>query len=209
MTARANTPSSNATMAKRADTTPKAARAKRGMNKGQALVARARGTDTSNLSAEEMAEVISPDKPLTEKQRLFVQYWAEGDSIPGASRRAGYNDAAAIAYRMVKMPNILALKAKYEAEWQETGQMTRQKVMDGMLEAIEMARLMSEPATMIQGWKTIGQLCGYFAPVEHRMKVDVTGNIVVDKLNSLSDAELLKIISGDIKATDLLGPSNE
>ena len=207
MTARMAIPSERA-LARRS-TSPIKPKAKRGMNKGQALVARARGTDTSNLSAEEMAEVISPDKPLTEKQRLFVQYWAEGDSIPGASRRAGYNDAAAIAYRMVKMPNILALKAKYEAEWQETGQMTRQKVMDGMLEAIEMARLMSEPATMIQGWKTIGQLCGYFAPVEHRMKVDVTGNIVVDKLNSLSDAELLKIISGDIKATDLLGPSNE
>jgi phage terminase small subunit len=195
MTARANTPSSNATMAKRADTTPKATRAKRGVNKGQALTARSRGTDTSNLSAEEMAEVISPDKPLTEKQRLFVQYWAQGDSIPGASRRAGYNDSAAIAYRMVKMPNVLALKAKYEAEWQETGQMTRQKVMDGMLEAIEMARLMSEPASMVAGWREIGKICGYYAPVEHKVKVDVTGNLVLDRMNSLSDAELLKIIS--------------
>jgi phage terminase small subunit len=165
------------------------------VDKGQGLTARALGTDTSNLSAAEMAEVISPDKPLTEKQRLFVQYWAQGDSIPIASRRAGYNDAAGIAYRMVKMPNILKLKAKYEAEWEETSQMTRKKVMDGMLEAIEMAKLMAEPASMIAGWREIGKLCGYYAPVEHKMKIDVTGNVIVDKLNSMSDAELLKIIS--------------
>ena len=197
MTKRADTPSSNAIMAKRADTTPKAARKTRGNNNGRgADVARARGTDTSNLSAAEMAEVISPDKPLTEKQRLFVQFWAEGDSIQSSSRRAGYNDGAAIAYRMVKMPNILALKAELSAKYEEASSMTRQKVMDGLMEAVDMAKLMSEPATMVSGWKTIGQMCGYFAPVEHRMKVDVTGNIVLDKLNGLSDAELLKIITG-------------
>ena len=165
------------------------------MNVGKGLEARARGTDTSNLSAAEMAEVIDPDKPLTEKQRLFVKYWAEGDTVPGASRRAGYNDSAGIAYRMVKMPNILKLKRQYEAEWQATNQMTRQKVMDGMLEAIEMAKLMSEPASMISGWREIGKICGYYAPVEHKVKVDVTGNIVLDRLSSMSDAELLNVIS--------------
>ena len=193
MTARMAIPSKRAIA--RHSTAPVEKIPKRGMDKGQGLTARARGTNTSNLSAAEMAEVISPDKPLTEKQRLFVQYWAQGDSIPGASRRAGYNDSASVAYRMVKMPNVLALKAKYEVEWEETGKMTRQKVMDGMLESIEMAKLMAEPASMIAGWREIGKICGYYAPVEHKVKIDVTGNIVLDKLNSLSDAELLKIIS--------------
>ena len=193
MTARMAIPSKRAIA--RHSTAPVEKIPKRGMDKGQGLTARARGTNTSNLSAAEMAEVISPDKPLTEKQRLFVQYWAQGDSIPGASRRAGYNDSASVAYRMVKMPNVLALKAKYEAEWQETGQMTREKVMEGLKDAIDMAKLMAEPASMIAGWREIGKICGYYAPVEHRVKVDVTGNVIVDKLNAMSDAELLKIIS--------------
>jgi hypothetical protein len=38
-------------------------------------------------------------------------------------------------------------------------------------------------------------LCGYYAPVEHRVKVDVTGNIILDRMNSMSDAELLEVIS--------------
>lgn len=186
----------------RKDTTPKPKpKVRKGADKGRGVAAaRARGIDTSNLSAAEMAEVISPDKPLTEKQKLFVQNWAKGDSITSASYRAGYADGGKVAYQLVKMPNILALKAKYEAEWEATGAMSRQKVMDGMLEAIEMAKMMAEPSSMIAGWREIGKLCGYYAPVEHKVKVDVSGNVVIDKLNSLSDAELLKIIQGGAQA---------
>ena len=156
-------------------------------------IAAARSALKSTNSAASAAE-IDVDKPLTEKQRQFVKFWAEGDTIPNATLRAGFADDG-LGYRLARAPNILALKAKYEAEWQETRQMTREKVMDGMLESIEMAKLMAEPSSMIAGWREIGKICGFYAPVEHKVKVDVTGNILVDKLNSMSDAELLKIIS--------------
>ena len=195
MTARANTVSSNAIMAKRGDLTPKAnirANKKRGAS---AVVNLAPAREYVNTGTKAGAMLISPDKPLTEKQRLFVVLWAKGDSIPSASLRAGFADGGSMAYRMVRMPNILALKAKYEALYQEASQMTRQKVMDGLLEAVDMAKLMSEPATMVAGWREIGKMCGYFAPVEVKMKVDVSGSVVVDRLNGMSDAELLKIIT--------------
>lgn len=199
MTARMATPSKRAIA--RHSTAPVEKRKVRGNNTGRGTAtARARGTDTSNLSAAEMAEVIDPDKPLTEKQRLFVQYWAEGESISAASRRAGYNDGAAIAYRMVKMPNILKLKAEISAKYEEAAQISRKTVMDMHLEAFEMAKLMAEPATMVSAARELGKMAGYYAPVEHKVKIDVTGNIIVDKLNSMSDAELLKIISGSTPA---------
>lgn len=155
-----------------------------------------RGSQLTNNT--ETAALVDPDKPLTEMQKLFVKYWAEGDSIIAASHRAGYSDNATLAYRMVRMPNILALKAKYEKKYEDASQMTRKKVMDMHLEAFEMAKLMAEPATMVSAAREMGKMCGYYAPVEVKMKVDVTGNIVVDRLNSLSDAELLKVItSGD------------
>ena len=64
-----------------------------------------------------------------------------------------------------------------------------------------MAKLMSEPASMISGWREIAKMCGYMAPVEHRVKVDVSGNIVLDRMNSMSDAELLKVISNGAQGT--------
>lgn len=196
MTKRADTPQSNAIMAARGDTAPKTKRTVRGTNTGRGVnVARSRGTDTSNMTAAEIAEVISPDKPLTDKQKLFVKFWAEGESITSASVRAGYNDGAAIAYRLVKYPNVLQLYHQLKSKYEEAGQMTRQKVMDGLLEGVEMAKLMAEPMTMISGWREIGKMCGYYAPVEHKVKIDVTGNVVIDRLNNMSDAELLKVIT--------------
>jgi len=163
---------------------------------------------TKNTSSAASASEISPDKPLTEKQRQFVKFWAQGDTIPNATLRAGFSDDG-IGYRMVRMPNILALKHKYEAEWIEENQMTRKRVMDGMLESIEMAKLMAEPATMVAGWREIGKICGYYAPVETRVKVDVSGNVVLGQMNSMTDAELLKLISGDASAPLLEGFSND
>lgn len=168
---------------------------KRGVNKnGDIPAARSRGTDTSNLSPAEMAEVIDPNKPLTEKMRLFVKGWAAGDTIQNAAARAGYASPA-MAYRLTRMPNVLAVYNAEKQKYEASVGMTRQKVMDGLLEAVEMAKLMAEPMTMVSGWREIGKMCGYYAPVEHRMKVDVAGNIVLNKLNSLSDEELLALIS--------------
>ena len=195
MTERSTRPEAMARTAKREDTTPKAK--KRGGIRGvdsRATIseARSRGIDTGTNAG---AAMVSPNKPLTEKQKLFVKHWAEGESILTAAVRAGYADGGQMAYRMVHMPNIQALKAKYEAKYEEAAQMTRKKVMDMHLEAFEMAKLMSEPATMVSAAREVGKMCGYYAPVEVKMKVDVTGNIMVDRLNSMSDAELLKVIT--------------
>ena len=100
-----------------------------------------------------------------------------------------------MGYRMARMPNILKLYNAEKALYEEAGQVTRKSVMDMHLEAFEMAKLMAEPSTMVAAARELGKMAGYYAPVETRVKVDVTGNIVLDKLNSLSDAELLKIIS--------------
>ena len=174
--------------AKRQDTTPKARAPS--TNAGGAAVRKYNNTGTNAG-----AMLVDVNKELNDKQKLFVKYWAEGESITTASARAGYNDAATYAYRMTKMPNVLALYSQIKAKYEEAGDMTRKKVMDMLIESYDMAKLMAEPSTMVAAAREVGKMCGYYAPVEHKMKVDVTGNIVVDRLNSMSDAELLKLIT--------------
>lgn len=191
MTARSTDPAARARQAKREDTSPKP----RVQNRQAGDATRGAGAriypNTSTMAA---VANISPTKPLTEKQKLFTKFWAEGESILSAAAKAGYDDNGTYAYRMVKQPNILALKAKYEKQYEESVQMDRRQVMEGFKEAIEMAKLMAEPATMIAGWREIGKLCGYYAPVETKVKVDVTGSVTMKTLTQLSDAELLELI---------------
>lgn len=37
-------------------------------------------------------------------------------------------------------------------------------------------------------------MCGYYEPVKKQIDVNITGNVVMQRLNKLSDAELLKLI---------------
>lgn len=173
---------------------------KRGMNKGFAAKSSLR--ETSRTYADQMATALATDedKPLTEKQLIFVRAWASGESIKTASARAEYNDGAVFAYRMVKMPNVLKAYRIEKQKYEEAGQMTRKRVMDGLLEAVEMAKLLSEPATMVSGWREVGKMCGYYEPVKHELNVNVTADVTVRQLNGMTDAELLKLIKGSTPA---------
>lgn len=164
----------------------------------RAMQARA-ATDTSSY---EGAMSVSPDKPLTEKQRAFVKFWAQGESITSASIKAGYADNGTLAYRLVRMPNVLRLYEAEKAKYEEAAQMTRKKVMDGFLEAVEMAKMLAEPATMVSGWREIAKMCGYMAPVESKVSINISGNIALERLERMSDADLLKMITAPIEQAE-------
>lgn len=149
--------------------------------------------DTSSVPLSKVGEMVDPNKPLTEKAKLFVKFWAQGESISSAAARAGYGDGATYAYRLVRYPQAIALYNEEKRLYEEASQMTRKKVMDGLLEGIEMAKLISEPASMISGWREVGKMCGYYEPVKVRLTTQA-GDALLDRMDRLSDAELLKLI---------------
>jgi hypothetical protein len=162
-------------------------------SKATDLIVARTGLDTSVYGA---AEQIDPNKPLTDKQKLFVKHWAAGESITSASARAGYGDGATFAYRMVRMPNVLALYDAEKLAYEASCQMTRKRVMDGLLESIDMAKLMAEPSTMVSGWREIAKMCGYMAPVQ--IKHTVTEGGRQDRLERMTDAELEAMVGAPI-----------
>lgn len=140
------------------------------------------------------AAMVSVDKPLTTQQRAFAKFWAEGDTIPNAMARAGYNDQPSYGYRMARMPNVLAVYNEEKRLYEEACQMTRKRVMDMLLESYDMAKLMSEPATMVSAAREVGKMCGYYEPTKTQVNVTLNGQVNVAQLGRLSDDELLKII---------------
>ena len=167
-------------------------------------VAARKHRDTGTMEA---AAAVDPDKPLTEKQFKFAQLYAQGNSVTNAMARAGYSTTQySLGYRMLKMPNILrVIKAEQEAFEQENS-MTRKKVMDMLLESYDMAKLSAEPATMVSAAREIGKMCGYYEPKKVQVDVNVQGSIAMGRLNTLSDADLLKIIESGAAPALLEGP---
>jgi hypothetical protein len=180
--------------------TPKRTKAK---PEGRGTAVR-KSPDTSTMAA---AASVSPDKPLTEKQRLFAKHYAAGDSIPNAMARAGYSTAQySLGYRMIKMPNVIRVIDEERRLFEQQNEMTRRKVMDMLLESYDFAKLAAEPASMVSAAREIGRMCGYYEPRKVQVDVNVQGSIAMGRMNALSDADLLKIIESGAAPALLEGP---
>lgn len=166
-------------------------------DKTRGAAVRAVARETTTMAA---AALVPVDKPLTEMQKAFVKYWAEGESITTAMHRAGYNEQPSYGYRMAKMPNIRAEYDRIKARFEEAAQMTRKKVMDMHIEAYEMAKLMAEPATMVSAAREIGRMCGYYEPVKQKIEVSVNGQVVHKKLETLDTEDLIKMVAEGMAA---------
>lgn len=160
---------------------------------------RATAVDATTIRTQ---AIKSTKRHLTEMQQLFVKHWAAGESILSASARAGYADGGTYAYRLVKDPLVVELYEKEKKAYEASCQMTRKKVMDGFLDAAEMARLQADPTAMTGAWREVGKMCGYYEPVKKTIDININGTVTA-KVERMDDATLLAIIKGEI-GTDVI-----
>ena len=120
-----------------------------------------------------------PIMSLTPKQKIFVESLIKGQTQSLAARSAGYSNIHVEANRLMQMPKIHEAVAYLHRKHEKASQMTRKKVMDGLLEAIEMAKMQAEPATMVNGWREIGRMCGYYAAERKILDVNITAKRAV------------------------------
>lgn len=148
-----------------------------------------------NTGTMAVAAAVSVDKPLTDKQRAFVLARAKGESIPNAMQTAGYNEQPSYGYRLDKMPNIQAAMSVERALYAEASQMTRKKVIDMQLDAFGMARMMSEPSSMVAAAREIGKICGLYEP--QKVEINMSGAVQheIHRLEAMSDSDLLEMLA--------------
>lgn len=149
---------------------------------------------TDNVMSRHVVANTSPLHVLDERQTRFVKEIVAGRPPQTAARIAGYAEPQAKAYQVLKYPKIQdAIRYLYKKH-EKAADMTRKKVMDGFLEAIEFAKMQADAGNMIAGWREIGRMCGYYAPEVKKIDINITAKRVIDKLETLSDEDLLQIV---------------
>ena len=137
---------------------------------------------------------------LTPRQAQFVREYVTGGNAAEAARRAGYSErtAKAIACELLTKPDlqeaIQALQAENAAKWD----ITRKDVIEGVLEAVAMARVQGEPMAMIAGYRELARMMGFNAPEAHRVEVTTpaAASAMLAKLVAMSDTDLAALASG-------------
>lgn len=159
-----------------------------------------------DTSTYEGAEQVDPNKPLTEKQKQFVRFWAAGETIPAASARAGYSDGATFAYRLVRMPNVLKMYEEEKQLYREASKLDKAKITDMFLQAFDIAKLEADPHAMVSATRELGKIIGVYAPVEKKVTLTVEGEVKIKQMNLMSTEELSRLVyGGENAAAEALG----
>lgn len=130
---------------------------------------------------------------LSRRQRQFVEEYASCRNGAAAAVRAGYapGSAKVTASRLLTKANVRAALGRREADARRALAVSRQRVLDELQAAIDLARLKADPAAMIAGWREIAKICGLYAPEEKRLALSADR---LAEVEALSDEELLGLI---------------
>ena len=138
----------------------------------------------------------APSIILTEMQDAYVSGVLEGKSPVRAAELAGFAQPDSMAFKLNTSEKVqLAIRSARE-ELSSAAQISRADVIDGIMEAINLARLAAEPATMIKGWTEVGKILGHYAPDVKRIEMNIGQKRLQSKYEAMSDADLLAIIDG-------------
>ena len=137
-------------------------------------------------------------KTFSDKQKAFIKARAHGKGPQEAAKIAGYSCPEKAGYEYEKQPHIIAAVQKEFKRAERVADMDKKRVMDGILDAIDQAKLMSEPMTQIAGWREVAKMCGYYEPTKVQLDVSVSAKRLFSKFETMSDEELLRLAETEI-----------
>lgn len=140
---------------------------------------------------------LLPERPnLTKSQIEFLAVYTASAFLPinEICRQAGITPSTVAKWKKGSERFRTALAHEHRRS-QQVVNMDRKKVMQGMLEAVDMAKDMRQPSSMISGWREIGRMCGFYEPERREIQLSVNSEQLVEELKNLSRERLLEIAS--------------
>ena len=139
---------------------------------------------------------------LNERQAAYVEATLDGKDPVDAARAAGYAHPIANKEAPLRSEAVRTAIAAGREELSSLTQLTRADVIDGIMEAINLARLSADPQSMIKGWTEVGKMLGYYAPEVKKLEISDNQKRLQSKFESMSDEDLMRVIEGEASVVD-------
>ena len=133
---------------------------------------------------------------LSHKQLRWIDEYLIDFNGAAAAVRAGYSpkSARSIAHENLTKPDIQAVVQNRQAAMAQELQITRQGVIQGLLEAVDDSRQQQNPMAMISGLREVGRMLGFYAPDVKRVEMTTDQHITQNHIAAMTDAELLALM---------------
>lgn len=119
-----------------------------------------------------------------------------GETVAAAARRAGVTGSTAL--NRLRSEDVKSKLRTARNEIENAVTIRRLDVLNVFLEAIDMARTISDPSQMINGADKIAKMMGFYEPEEIKVDVSVNYEGALRKIRELSDVELLELAEGRV-----------
>jgi hypothetical protein len=133
---------------------------------------------------------------LTSMQADLVDATLQGKDRAAACAAAGYQHPFANKDAPFKSEAVQRALREARDELSTAAQITRADIINGFMEAINVARLVADPASMIKGWSETAKVLGLYAPEVKKIEMSMNQQRLQSKFESMSDADLMGIIEG-------------
>ena len=136
---------------------------------------------------------------LSEKQQRWIDEYLIDFNGSAAAVRAGYSakTARSIACELLTKPDIRAVLQAKQSALAEELRITRQGVVQGLLEAVDMGRVQQNPGAMVSALREVAKMLGFYAPAVKRVELCAPQSGTYQHLALWTDAQLLDAISTD------------
>jgi phage terminase small subunit len=129
---------------------------------------------------------------LTALQNNYVFWRQQGLTAHQAAKRAGYENINKATIQNENHPKIKDLVTIADTRHRIRYEIDRDRIVEGIMEALSVAREQSEPKVMIQAWTEIARITGVQAPEVKR--VEFSGRVTQHHYRTASDQELLALV---------------
>ena len=152
--------------------------------------------DSSTMtSSTALMNEIDPYKPLTKRQKAFVEHLSHPGITPKqAAGLAGFKAPLTSAHDLVKRPNVQQAIRDKQKRWAIEGKVSKEEVIEGFKEAFDVARLKAEPLAMVASYREIARVMGYYEDGKVKVTVDASGKVQYETLINMTEEQLLEII---------------
>ena len=151
-------------------------------------------TEPNNCAVEETGSLSDRPQKFSVKQTEFLHAFA---SSPYASKAALCREIGISRGQLQQWEkNSAGFKEAMAKEYrrsQVTANMNRKTVVNGMLEAVEMAKDLRQPSSMITGWKEIARMCGYYEPERREIILSVDHKQLLQDIQTMPKDKLLEL----------------
>jgi phage terminase small subunit len=163
-------------------------------------------TPSKELEGIEAEESFLDRPDLTKKQVEFLAMYTTCAFLPmkEVCRQAGVTTSQVAQWKL-KSPDF---RRQLEIEHRRTERvsgMNRKQVLAGIMDAIDLAKSLKQPAAMITGWKEVGRMCGFYEP--ERREILLTGDKkdFIREVKAMTTAQLLEHVRREVQDDDIDG----